>query len=187
MPAESRDQNDNDIDLVCNFSLSFETYPYVVDEVAACGVPSLLFDFGAGAERVKRNRLGWTMKYTDDVELIADKIYDILRDERQYNETIKAINRYQVRGVEEMANDYEGIYKKEAVANKLNYDILKSELLKVRLSVIGEMELGEKVKQSREAFYELGRVRRSLRWRAVEKIILPKWVSRCLRIIARDD
>lgn len=185
--------NDAKIDLVCNFSLIFETYAYVVDEVAACGVPVLIFDFGASAERVKNNDLGWTMEYTDNVEKIADKIEEIFADEDSYQKVAGSIMGYETRSVFDMANDYNRFYEVFAKEEKLDYEKLKEGIMLDDMMVVMAKKIkryDEKVcnykvameMRSREALEkEYSNLICSLRWRIISKVSVPKWLSNIIR------
>ena len=183
--------HNSNIDLVCNFSLCFETYSYVVDEVAASGLPSLLFNFGASGERVKREKLGWAIKYCDDPVKIADVIEGVLEDETEYMKVIKSIDEYRIKSVKEMAIEYDVIYDKETKEEKLNYELLRDGMLfnDLMQSVVGgvkrhgEEELNARLRKFHEISGEYSRIMESIRWNMISGIVLPKWVSRIARKI----
>lgn len=125
--------NENNINLVCFFQICPETFSYTVSEVIASGVPILTYDIGAGSDRVKKYNLGWTIDLDNDANNIMNKINEIRSNPIEYNEKIKAIQKYKIKNLEEMNLEYKEIYtskkdKKEYSSNKLK-KILKSENL----------------------------------------------------------
>lgn len=124
---------ENNINLVCFFQICPETFSYTVSEVVAAGVPILTYDIGAGSDRVKNYKLGWTIDLNNGVNNIMNKINEIKSNPIEYNEKIKAIQKYKIKNLEEMNLEYKEIYtskkdKKEYSSNKLK-KILKSDNL----------------------------------------------------------
>ena len=177
------------IDLVCNFSLCFESYSYVVDEVAASGLPSLVFDFGASGERVRQKRLGWVMKYSDDPVKLADVIEEILGNEGEYMAVMRAIDKYEIKSLDEMASEYDAIYAEESEEKEIDYRLLRDGMLFNNLvqSVVDgvkkydEEEYNARLKGLYETIAEYSKVTESMRWNVVSGIVLPGWVSRIAR------
>ena len=192
------------IDLVCNFSLSFETYAYVVDEVAACGVPTLAFDYGASAERIKQNGLGWVMDYTDDPKVILAEIKKILNDSESYGKILDTINRYKIKSVKEMVGEYENIYKNYLVSKKLDYSLLKDGM--IQSNIIASclynvkhydeevlqyltnrkvdaimMPYIERIHDLEYMQNEYEKIINSKRWRIMEKVPIPKVISKIVK------
>ena len=167
---------DNRVALVCVFSLAPETYSYTVDEAISAGVPVVTFDIGAGAERVKKNNLGWVLEYTDDSRVILDKIKKILENKGDYNKKIQAIAKYEVRNAEEMASDYERIYKKYAVAQKLDFKRMQKKILEVSL-----FRKALAINCGSSYVDDYFRIINSKRWKLVSRIDLPKGIKRPLK------
>ena len=158
----------NKIDLVCMFPLAPETYAYTVDEVVMAGLPVLTFDIGAGAERVKDNNLGWVIGYTKNSREILKKIKEILNDSNDYKKKIEAINRYKIRSVEDMARDYDHIYKKYAKVSKLNYDEMQKDVFEASLTS-ELLTFNSKRTYADDYFAIIG----SAKWRLISKVKVP--------------
>lgn len=152
---------ENNIKLICIFSLAPETYSYTVTEAAACGIPVLSFDIGAGAERINKYNLGWTMKYTTNTKKIAAKISAILSDEKSYKEVLDSISNYNIRSSSDMAEDYNRLYSRYLASHAISPN------------------LEEKISQARQlenaSLYssEYENIIKSLRWRVISKIRVP--------------
>lgn len=169
---------DSGVALVCVFSLAPETYSYTVEEAIAAGVPVVTFNIGAGAERVIKNNLGWVLEYTDDSRLVLDEIKKILNNKDDYDEKIRAIAKYKVRDVEEMVSDYEHIYKKYAVAQKLDFKKMQKKILEVNLlRKVLAVNCGNNYAD------DYFRVINSRKWKLVSRIDLPKGVKKLLKKI----
>ena len=115
--------NENDIDLVCMFSTTPETFSYTVSEVIAAGIPILSYDIGAGAERIKNNCLGWTIPILSSIESIEKEIFGIKNNIEDYNSKLVNISKYKLKTISEMSTEYENIYK-ENKSGKINYEKL---------------------------------------------------------------
>ena len=161
--------NDNQISLVCVFSLAPETFAYTVEEVVAAGVPVLTFDIGAAAERVKESGLGWVIDYTDDEKTIYEKIKAILDDSKQYKAIKKNIDKYKVDSTRDMSLKYEIIYKKYASSRELNFRCLQKSMLNANLVRNVMLRYGGN-NYTNDYFAVIN----SRKWKMVSKIKIPK-------------
>ncbi len=168
----------NEIDLVCAFSLSPETYAYTVDESIAAGVPVITFDIGAGAERVEKYNLGWVLKYTDNTQEILNAIKEILSNKNNYDKKIQAINRYEIRNTKDMASDYNDIYKKYATASKLDFVKMQDNIFKVNL-VKDLLVLNYNENYANDYFNIIN----SRKWKMVSRIKVPNGARKTLKKI----
>ena len=166
----------NKIDLVCIFSLSPETYAYTVDEVVLAGVPILTFDIGAGAERVKDNDLGWVIKYSNNARDILKQIKKILNNKNDYKKKIDTINQYKMRSTKEMAQDYDGIYKKYVKNHKLDYAKMQEDMLKASF-VMELLAFNYGKNYADDYFAIIG----SAKWRLVSKIKVPTGLRKVVK------
>ena len=114
----------NNIDLICLFSTCLETYSYTLTEAVACGVPVITFNFGAIAERVNKYGLGWTVDRNSSIEEITERINEILRNPTEYNKVIDNINKYKIRTVKEMCQEYLKLYDGKVSNKKIDVDHL---------------------------------------------------------------
>lgn len=165
--------NENNINLVCFFQICPETFSYTVSEVIASGVPILTYDIGAGSDRVKKYNLGWTIDLDNDANNIMNKINEIRSNPIEYNEKIKAIQKYKIKNLEEMNLEYKEIYtskkdKKEYSSNKLK-KILKSENLC----------------NGNYANDELEEILNSTKWKLINKISFSPRTTNIIRKIIR--
>lgn len=163
----------NNINLVCFFQICPETFSYTVSEVIASGVPILTYDIGAGSDRVKKYNLGWTIDLDNDANNIMNKINEIRSNPIEYNEKIKAIQKYKIKNLEEMNLEYKEIYtskkdKKEYSSNKLK-KILKSENLC----------------NGNYANDELEAILNSTKWKLINKISFSPRTTNIIRKIIR--
>lgn len=189
------------IGLVCIFSTVPESFSYTTEEVVAAGVPILTFDLGAGAERVKRNNLGWVVEKTGEAKVLLERIEKVFDNREEYAEKVEAINKYKVKTTMEMVGEYEGVYVEYAKPKKLDeerlelgialsdevmqlderYQQIKEEKEKVsreRDELMQQKKIieteKEKIWQEREMYKsEFEKVINSKRWRMMEKIRVP--------------
>ena len=86
-------------------------------ESIASGIPVLSFDMGAINERIKKYKLGWTIKRTSTIDDIINKLLEISNNPKEYKKIINSINKYTIKSTKEMANEYVKIYNKNKTAN----------------------------------------------------------------------
>lgn len=160
---------DNNIKLICLLSIWPETYSYTLQEAIACGIPVVSFDFGAIGERIKKYNLGWTIKLTDDVNLISKSINDILINKDGYNKVIDSINKYNIKTSEEMANEYVPLYNKYAKKKGLISNDLKKNIYQSRINM------------SYVSYSDYSWVFSTLKWKIISKFKIPKSIKKIIR------
>ena len=166
---------ENNINLVCNFSIWAETYSYTLTEEIASGVPVLSFDIGAVGDRIKENKYGYTISVNSTIDEIFEKINNIFENKEEYKETINNLKKYNIKTVDEMCKEYIAYYKKQKCidANEKNIDALKK-IIDYNYSVHETID-------SKETAWILN----SLKWRIVSKIRAPKFVKKIAKKIMR--
>lgn len=112
----------NNIKLVCLLSVCPETYSYTLTESIAAGIPVLSYDIGALGQRIKKDNLGWIINLDNNFEEVNKKIVNILKDKKQYKEKILSINKYKIKSVNEMCEEYKKIYENEIKSYELNIE-----------------------------------------------------------------
>ena len=170
---------ENNINLVCIFSIWPETYSYTLSESIAAGIPTLVTDIGALGERVKRYDVGWTIKYDDDYKNILSKIYEIIENKQMYLNKKVSVENVVLPTKKQVANYYEKLYLKNS-QSKLKYldsIIVKNMLLNYKLNNIDMIsydnrdnsiivsELNRKVEQLEN---ELNLMKSTLGWKVME-------------------
>ena len=172
---------ENNINLVCIFSIWPETYSYTLSESIAAGIPTLVTDIGALGERVKRYDIGWTIKYDDDYKNILSKIYEIIENKEMYLNKKVSVENVVLPTKNQVANYYEKLYLKNS-QSKLKYldsIIVKNMLLNYKLNNIDMIsydnrdnsiivsELNRKVEQLEN---ELNLMKSTLGWKVMEYV-----------------
>lgn len=170
---------ENKIDLICVFSLWPETYSYTATEAIASGVPVVAFDLGAISERIKRDGVGFTIPYTRRSEKVLEGIMKILDDKALYDETIRAINKYEIRTVTEMGKEYEDIYNKYAEVKKIDDKAIHASM------VLADYVLNSDEKESKYK-HDYLMMLNSRRWRMISKIKVPEGFKKMVGLLRGD-
>lgn len=102
---------DNNIDLVCIFATWPETYSYTLTECYMAHVPVLTFDIGAVGDRVKKDKLGWTIEFNSKTTKILEKISEISNNVEEYKNKKLNFEKYEFKTVENMQKYYQNLYK----------------------------------------------------------------------------
>lgn len=167
--------SENNIKLVCLFSIWPETYSYTMTESIACKVPVISYDFGAIKERIEKYNLGWLVP-TDATELdILKKIKKIKDNEDEYENVMKSINNYKIKSTKEMANEYSKIYNKNICGKVETIDLDKL-----------ENHLNESTKfYYNSTLLSYSWVFKTLKWRIISKIKIPKKIKRVIKKVTR--
>ena len=166
---------ENNINLVCSFSIWAETYSYTLTEEIASGVPVLSFDVGAVAQRLKDSKCGYIIKLDSNTDEILKKIEDIFNDRNEYQKIIKNIKNYKIKNVKEMADDYREIYN---ITDKININENNANYLK---TIIREnYQVKESVNNAETAW-----ILNSLKWKIVSKIKVPNVVKKVVKKVMR--
>lgn len=116
--------NDNNIKLNCLLSICPETFSYTLSESVCAGVPVLAYNIGALRQRIEDDNLGWLIDINASKEEVFNYINKILSNNDEYQKKIESINKYKVKTIKEMTDEYLKIYKKEAINKELDLDKL---------------------------------------------------------------
>jgi hypothetical protein len=160
---------DNNIKVVCLLSLCPETFSYTLSEIVACGIPVLTYDIGAIASRVRKDNLGWILNLKCNSDGVNNKLLEIKNNPKEYNKIIKNINKYKVKTVKMMCDDYRKIYNKYIDSDKqsnLNEENIYTYLRDSNKSV----PLG--------SFANYSWVFDTLKWKIISKFKIPKVVKK---------
>ncbi len=157
----------NDIDLICSFSIWPETYSYTLTEEIASKIPVLAYDIGAVGERINLNHIGWVIPLETNFKDIIKKIEDIFKNSKEYDEVIKNIEKYKIKTCKEMAKEYEKIY--ELNVKEANYTVL-GKLVKQSFGTVQTTNAAE---------YNL--IVNSLRWKLISKIKVPQTIKNIIK------
>ena len=165
--------SDNHIHLICFFQIWPETYSYTLNEAVASGIPVLSFDIGAGAERVKKYHLGWTIPINTSLSAIEKKIMDIFNDKEGYSDVIKSIQNYKIKTLEEMISEYSNIYHHSS-SRKFDQDKLKIIVKQEKMvDLVGSNE-------------QLNAILNSTKWRLINKVkFSPRFVNMVRGVISK--
>lgn len=109
-----RNMLENNIKLVCLFSIWAETFSYTLSESLLAGIPVITLDIGAIAERVRKIDAGWIMPYESSVDDIYQTIENIRSNSIDYIRKVEHIRKYlkTAKSTEEMSKEYAAIYDK---------------------------------------------------------------------------
>lgn len=104
---------ENQIDLVLLLTICPETYSYTLTESLMANIPVLALNYGALAERISRDDLGWILERDVKFEDILAKIDAIFGNQDEYENKLTNINQYlkNLKTVEQMAEEYEEVYQ----------------------------------------------------------------------------
>jgi len=160
---------ENDIKLVCLFSMVPETYSYTLTESIASGIPVLGIDYGAIGERIKRDNLGWLIDIDSEYSEYISKINEILHNPEEYKKIIHNINNYSIRSTDDMVKDYENLYRKVSVQNSSYEDKDIKHLIK-----ISGIYLYNTIKVE---YPDYSWVFNTLKWRIISKLKIPQSIK----------
>ena len=168
--------HNNEIDLVCLFSIWPETYSYTLTEAIACGIPVIAFDIGAIAERIKKYNLGYVIPLTNDESLIKKEIIKISKDKELYLKKIKSIGEYNIKSTDEMDEESNKIYKKNKcdINAKVDNEYIKN---KIKESSI---PFGNVVISNYAWILD------TLKWKIISKLKIPQPIKKIYRKIKKD-
>lgn len=168
---------ENKINVICFLQIWPETYSYTVNEAVSAGIPVLSLDIGAGAERVKKNNLGWILPADADVGEILEKLTAIKNDPSDYNRAVKAVKEYVFKSTGEMALEYKAIY------NNPKHGTVDCNALKFLIKE--EDKLANCAVIDYETSTALNAILTSAKWRVISRIKIPKFISRPAKVIFR--
>ena len=115
--------NDDHIDLVLFLNNCIESFSYTLSEVMYAQIPSMSFDIGAIANRIKKYDIGWVIDYTRNPEDIK-RMYEIIFKTKEYNEKIKNLKKIKTITNYDMVEELEKLYTINS-RQKNNYHIQK--------------------------------------------------------------
>lgn len=161
---------ENDIKLVCLFSMVPETYAYTLNESIACGVPVLGVDIGAIGERIKKYNLGWLIDLDSKEEDYVKKIKEILNDKEGYEEKIRSINKYKIKTTKAMADDYDKLYSKSEIRNNEYNEKNIKKLIKMSDTYF--------TNTSSVYYPDYSWVFGTLKWKIIDKFKIPMSIKR---------
>lgn len=125
--------NENHIDLVCLLSLCPETFSYVLSEVMFAQIPTMAFDIGAIANRIKKHNVGKIIPYGAGVEEIENSINEYF-EKKEYVLYKKNLMKTKTQTVDEMVKQVEKIYNDGYIPYNKNskkiYEYLRNYYLK---------------------------------------------------------
>lgn len=157
---------ENNIDLVCIFATWPETYSYTLTECYMSKVPVLSFDIGAVGDRIEKDNLGWTMKFTTNTDEIFSKIKEISKDKEKYNLIKENFNNYKFKTVEEMQKYYSDLYN---TISKKSSDVGIYKLMDYRAKA-KEFEFNMYLVNYGHVVDKYERMRRTKLWKIAKKI-----------------
>lgn len=165
--------SENNIDLVCLFSIWPETYSYTLTEAIACGIPVISFHFGAIAERIKKYNLGYLVPVGATPADILDTIDKIKRNKAEYEEKLKSIEEYHIKTTAEMDEEYNKIYSSFSSEKPCREDAIKQAVVSGK-----KVDLFEHVDV-------VSIMNSSIKWKIVSKVRFPEIVGRVIRRILK--
>ena len=165
---------ENNIKLVCMFSICPETYSYTLTECIAAGVPVLGINLGAVGDRILKYDLGWTVDKNDTYQEYIKKINEIFKNPEEYKNKIKSINKYKIKTTKEMALEYDQLYQNISPSD-INLESAK-QMIKDFPSYIPSVNYSN---------YEW--VFSTLKWKIISKLKLPKSIKKVVRKVKRND
>ena len=168
----------NKINLICFLQICPETYSYTVNEAVASKIPVLSVDLGAGADRIRENNLGWIVPKDASCEAILNVLNSIKNNVEEYEQVVSIVNNYKFKLVGEMGQDYSKIYNQKNTDITIDYAAL-------RHIVKQEVILAKNIIYNNEVEVMLDGILRSAKWRIVNKIKVPKFISKPSKWILR--
>ena len=135
-------------------------------------------DLGAGADRIKENKLGWIVPKDASCEEILETLTSIKDNVDEYQKAVLDVEEYNFKTVDDMGQDYLKIYNVKNVDKTVDYDAL-------RYLVKQEVILAKNIIYNNEVEVMLDGILRSAKWRIVNKIKVPKILSKPLKAIFR--
>lgn len=152
---------ENKIDIALLLTIGVETYSYVLTETVVGGVPVIVFNLGALAERVEKNDLGWILDRKSTYQDVLEKLNCIFEDKTEYNEKIKNIEKYvkSLKTVSEMAEEYYKIYEpylenKNRKTESLSNDEFQTMLVASQEIINLENDLEDAIEDRRKTLVE---------------------------------
>lgn len=99
------------IDLVCILPEWPETFCYTLSEAVMCGIPVVVSDLGAIADRVREHGYGWVVSVKDAVSECTDIIKKIAADKNLLSEKKTELENMQFVSIAQMCEEYKHLYE----------------------------------------------------------------------------
>lgn len=132
-----------------------ETYSFVLTESWMAGIPPIVSNLGALADRVESSRCGWVV--TPDTDSFKKIIDWILSNPDDYRLIKSRIRNLKLKNFDEFASDYSRVYESLSIAPDSNEDKTANvEML--------ENELDETSSNYMDALNQIQNMRRSILW-----------------------
>ena len=128
-------------------------------------------DIGAVAERIQQHKFGWVVNVNSTNKDILNKIVEICENVEEYKIKIDNLNKYNIKSINEMTDEYIILYKK---------DLAKFDAQSLR-------ELIAYCQEARNIGYnpQLDEILNSRRWKLVSRIQLPEVLKKVSRKIIK--
>lgn len=110
---------ENQIDLVCIFSIWPETFCYTLSEAEIAGIPVLATDIGALGQRIREEGTGWLVAPDLPAKEILQKIDEIFADPQQHDAVGSYVAAFRHKSLGEMCAQYAALYANYPVTGKL--------------------------------------------------------------------
>jgi len=173
---------ENNIKLVCIFSIVPESYSYTLAESVASNVPVLAMDIGAVGERVKENKLGWLLKTDASIPEIYRAIKGIFKDKEGYINIAKSVSECKIASIAGMCSEYDKLYS----AFKLERKNIEAEKLRsfLKTNYLYNANFEREKKEISAAYEEvIAGMLSSYTWRAGRLLTwLPRKIMNIIRI-----
>ena len=166
--------------MICFTQIWPETYSYTVNEAVSAGIPILSLDMGAGAERVKKYNLGWVLPSDATSNQILEKLNEIKNDASAYDRAVDAVRSYEFKTVTQMGEEYNVIYDTKAQNRSVDCVALR-EILKDEKNFYNRSTVVPDTESQRV----LNEILTSAKWRVVNKIKVPAFVSKPVKAVLR--
>ena len=136
-------------------------------------IPVLSFNIGAGADRIKKYKLGYLIPVTSSTDDIIKKIESIFSNKNEYNKVLENMKKYKIKNTKEMSKEYTKIYDENKLVSR-NSENIES------LQKIIEYSINSNKTDDSAYKYEYFRVINSLRWKMASKIKVPESIKKMI-------
>ncbi len=99
------------IDLICILPVWHETFCYTLSEAVMCGIPVVVTDTGAVADRVRKYQYGWVVSVENGVQECIDLIRKFSKDPSILKKKKRELADMSFKSVDDMAAEYDGCYR----------------------------------------------------------------------------
>ena len=95
-------------DVALILSIWPETYCHTLTEMWSNGIPTIVYNYGAQAERSRTNNLGFVVQH--DYKQVYDLLYKLYTNPKLLKQASKDISNYNIKTIEEMSQEYLSLY-----------------------------------------------------------------------------